>query len=155
MNITFFQLTTFCPGHSLLPYQQIPEPNMPHNVSFNTNGYPGPHSPFSPHHSGPPQSPLSLPSPGSSVSGHTGTVTPLPTLTRQLSIRAYRYSHPSHYPHQVALYPCIQVQSPLSLPSPGSVSGHTEQIHQGRGYTTYSQINNTARWKMCGPDASY
>ena len=25
----------FAPGHSLLPYQQIPEPNMPHNVSFN------------------------------------------------------------------------------------------------------------------------
>ena len=36
----------FAPGHSLLPYQQIPEPNMPHNVSFNQQGYPGPHSPY-------------------------------------------------------------------------------------------------------------
>jgi len=36
----------FAPGHSLLPFQQIPEPNMPHNVSFNQAGYPGPHSPY-------------------------------------------------------------------------------------------------------------
>jgi len=60
----------FAPGHSLLPYQQIPEPNMPHNVSFNQQGYPGPHSPYQ--HQGPtspysqaptsPHSP-SLPSP--------------------------------------------------------------------------------------------
>ena len=75
----------FAPGHSLLPYQQVPEPNMPHNVSFNTNGYPGPHSPTphlpfahqpsSPHsqmsgapspgsqHSYPPHSPISSHSP--------------------------------------------------------------------------------------------
>merc|ERR1711892_1041048 len=59
----------FAPGHSLLPYQQIPEPNMPHNVSFNTNGYPGPHSPYDPRA---PHSPLSsVPSPGSATSGHT------------------------------------------------------------------------------------
>jgi len=59
----------FAPGHSLLPYQQIPEPNMPHNVSFNTNGYPGPHSPYDPRG---PHSPLSsVPSPGSATSGHT------------------------------------------------------------------------------------
>jgi len=38
----------FAPGHSLLPYQQIPEPNMPHNISFNQQGYPGPSSPASP-----------------------------------------------------------------------------------------------------------
>jgi len=58
----------FAPGHSLLPYQQIPEPNMPHNVSFNTNGYPGPHSPYDPRA---PHSPLSsVPSPGSATSGH-------------------------------------------------------------------------------------
>jgi MAD (mothers against decapentaplegic) family protein 1 len=55
----------FAPGHSLLPYQQIPEPNMPHNVSFNQNGYPGPHSPYqqqahSPHS---PLSPSSMTSP--------------------------------------------------------------------------------------------
>ena len=55
----------FAPGHSLLPYQQIPEPNMPHNVSFNQNGYPGPHSPYGPQ--APPHSPISnVPSPGSS-----------------------------------------------------------------------------------------
>ena len=59
----------FAPGHSLLPYQQIPEPNMPHNVSFNTNGYPGPHSPYEPRG---PHSPLSsVPSPGSVTSGHS------------------------------------------------------------------------------------
>ena len=28
----------FAPGHSLLPYQQVPEPSMPHNVSFGQNG---------------------------------------------------------------------------------------------------------------------
>jgi hypothetical protein len=66
---------SYVSGHSLLPYQQIPEPNMPHNVSFNTNGYPGPHSPFSPHHAAP-QSPLSLPSPASSISGHPGEFQP-------------------------------------------------------------------------------
>lgn len=54
----------FAPGHSLLPYQQIPEPNMPHNVSFNQNGYPGPHSPYQ---QPPPHSPISVPSPGSSI----------------------------------------------------------------------------------------
>jgi len=60
----------FAPGHSLLPYQQIPEPNMPHNVSFNQNGYPGPHSPYQ---QPPPHSPISVPSPGgSTVSSHPG-----------------------------------------------------------------------------------
>jgi len=44
----------FAPGHSLLPYQQVPEPSMPHNVSFGQNGPLPP--PFS---SPPPQSPLS------------------------------------------------------------------------------------------------
>jgi len=59
----------FAPGHSLLPYQQIPEPNMPHNVSFNQNGYPGPHSPYNP---GAPHSPLSnVPSPASSYNPHS------------------------------------------------------------------------------------
>ena len=59
----------FAPGHSLLPYQQIPEPNMPHNVSFNQNGYPGPHSPYNP---ATPHSPLSnVPSPGSSYNPHS------------------------------------------------------------------------------------
>ena len=48
----------FAPGHSLLPYQQVPEPSMPHNVSFGQNGSfgsggcgspgPGPQSPVSP-----------------------------------------------------------------------------------------------------------
>jgi len=59
----------FAPGHSLLPYQQIPEPNMPHNVSFNQAGYPGPHSPYTPGggQPAPPTSPLSsVPSPASS-----------------------------------------------------------------------------------------
>ena len=49
-------------GHSLLPYQQIPEPNMPHNVSFNQQGYPGPHSPYQQQAPTSPHSP-SLPSP--------------------------------------------------------------------------------------------
>lgn len=41
---------------------------MPHNVSFNTNGYPGPHSPYNQQS---PHSPLSsVPSPGSATSGH-------------------------------------------------------------------------------------
>jgi len=40
----------FAPGHSLLPYQQVPEPAMPHNVSFGPVGGPGflPASPATP-----------------------------------------------------------------------------------------------------------
>lgn len=53
----------FAPGHSLLPYQQIPEPNMPHNVSFNQGGYPSPHSPYNTQ-PGPPHSPGSVASNG-------------------------------------------------------------------------------------------
>ena len=69
----------FAPGHSLLPYQQIPEPNMPHNVSFNQNGYPGPHSPYNPHSQGP-HSPMSnVPSPSSSYNPHSPTAhSPVP-----------------------------------------------------------------------------
>lgn len=29
----------FPPGHSLLPFQQLPEPNMPHNVSYSGTGF--------------------------------------------------------------------------------------------------------------------
>jgi len=47
----------FAPGHSLLPYQQVPEPSMPHNVSFGQNGPLPPPSFGSP--PPPPQSPLS------------------------------------------------------------------------------------------------
>lgn len=57
----------FAPGHSLLPYQQVPEPSMPHNVSFGQNGLP---PPFISTGSPTPLSPLSpmssVPSPGSS-----------------------------------------------------------------------------------------
>ena len=53
----------FAPGHSLLPYQQIPEPNMPHNVSFNQAGYPGPHSPYQGGQQGPHSPPLPSPPP--------------------------------------------------------------------------------------------
>lgn len=43
----------FVPSHSLLPFQQIPEPSMPHNVSFSQSGYPiSPHQPPSPSYSG-------------------------------------------------------------------------------------------------------
>lgn len=39
----------FAPGHSLLPFQQIAEPNMPHNVSFSSTGFNSGHlSPNSP-----------------------------------------------------------------------------------------------------------
>ena len=58
----------FAPGHSLLPYQQVPEPSMPHNVSFGQNGLPPP--PFINTGSPNPLSPLSplssVPSPASS-----------------------------------------------------------------------------------------
>ena len=57
----------FAPGHSLLPYQQVPEPSMPHNVSFGQNGMP---PPFINTGSPTPLSPLSpmssVPSPASS-----------------------------------------------------------------------------------------
>jgi len=57
----------FAPGHSLLPYQQVPEPSMPHNVSFGQNGpLPPPFiSPGSPGTS--PATPLSPVSPLSGV----------------------------------------------------------------------------------------
>ena len=29
----------FAPGHSLLPFQQLPEPAMPHNVSYSAHGF--------------------------------------------------------------------------------------------------------------------
>ncbi|XP_073989237.1 mothers against decapentaplegic homolog 1 isoform X2 [Rhodnius prolixus] len=46
----------FAPGHSLLPFQQLAEPSMPHNVSYSGSGF-----------SGGPSSPLSsVPSPASS-----------------------------------------------------------------------------------------
>lgn len=60
----------YAPGHSLLPFQQLPEPAMPHNVSYSagggfTNGGGGPSSHLSPG----PTSPLSsVPSPGSASS---------------------------------------------------------------------------------------
>ena len=39
----------YVPGHSLLPFQQLVEPNMPHNVSYSSNGFNSNHlSPNSP-----------------------------------------------------------------------------------------------------------
>ena len=75
----------FAPGHSLLPYQQIPEPNMPHNVSFNQNGYPGPHSPYSSGSSGlPPGGP-----PHSPMSGHSqGVPSPASRCVHQIFLEA-------------------------------------------------------------------
>lgn len=53
----------FVPGHSLLPFQQLVEPNMPHNMSFTANG-------FNSNHLGP-SSPLSsVSSPGSVTSNN-------------------------------------------------------------------------------------
>ncbi|XP_060528509.1 protein mothers against dpp-like [Cylas formicarius] len=50
----------FVPGHSLLPFQQFTEPNIPHNVNYCSNSFPN---------TGPPESPGSIvsngPPPGS------------------------------------------------------------------------------------------
>lgn len=61
----------FAPGHSMLPFQQIPEPAMPHNVSYSAQGFshstqmtPSLNSPSS-------QSIISVPSPTSSLSPST------------------------------------------------------------------------------------
>jgi mothers against decapentaplegic homolog 1 len=66
----------FAPGHSLLPFHQMNEPNMPHNVSYSTAGFNNSHmgpqsplssSPSSVHHGSSmgPQSPMSsVSSPG-------------------------------------------------------------------------------------------
>merc|ERR1719328_484212 len=51
----------FAPGHSLLPYQQVPEPAMPHNVSFGQNGLPPPFININ-------SSPLSTPAPATPLS---------------------------------------------------------------------------------------
>ena len=68
----------FAPGHSLLPYQQVPEPSMPHNVSFGQNG-PLP-APFintgSPGPGPAPLSPVSPLTPLSSVSSGPGPQSP-------------------------------------------------------------------------------
>lgn len=64
----------FAPGHSLLPFHQMNEPNMPHNVNYSNSGFnahmggggggPGSQSPMNSHIGGP-QSPLSnISSPG-------------------------------------------------------------------------------------------
>ncbi|CAG2054062.1 unnamed protein product [Timema podura] len=59
----------FAPGHSLLPFQQIPEPAMPHNVSYSSGGFTN-NSQGHSHLSGGPNSPMSsVPSPGSQHSG--------------------------------------------------------------------------------------
>ncbi|XP_046388057.1 protein mothers against dpp [Ischnura elegans] len=67
----------FPPGHSLLPFQQLPEPSMPHNVSYSPTGFsqsqPPPPTGSShgqqPQVGGGPNSPVSsVPSPGSTTS---------------------------------------------------------------------------------------
>jgi len=78
----------FAPGHSLLPYQQVPEPAMPHNVSFGQNGLP---PPFININSSPLSPISSVPSPGSvASSGHNpqspfslGPETPPPAYSPQ------------------------------------------------------------------------
>lgn len=51
----------FVPGHSLLPFQQLVEPNMPHNVSYSASG-------FNANHMSPGSPISSVPSPGSVAS---------------------------------------------------------------------------------------
>ncbi|XP_044731583.1 protein mothers against dpp [Chrysoperla carnea] len=53
----------FAPGHSMLPFQQIVEPNMPHNVSYSSTG-------FNSNHQLSPNSPISSVSSPSSVSSN-------------------------------------------------------------------------------------
>ncbi|CAH0390538.1 unnamed protein product [Bemisia tabaci] len=43
----------FAPGHSLLPYQQLSEPSMPHNVCYSAAGFSQPTSPVSSANSNP------------------------------------------------------------------------------------------------------
>ena len=70
----------FAPGHSLLPYQQVPEPSMPHNVSFGQNGpLPAPFINTGSPGPGPgpaPLSPVSPLTPLSSVSSGPGPQSP-------------------------------------------------------------------------------
>lgn len=61
----------FAPGHSLLPFQQVAEPNMPHNVSYSTTGFNSHLSPNSPLSSG-------VSSPGSVNSNPTSPYGSLP-----------------------------------------------------------------------------
>ena len=92
----------FAPGHSLLPFQQLPEPAMPHNVSYSAHGFanqnlnlPGPSSvktterpvanALSPLSSNmnptSPMSNVSSPAPNSPYSSLPGTVQNLNKLT--------------------------------------------------------------------------
>ena len=82
----------FAPGHSLLPYQQVPEPSMPHNVSFGQNGplpapfintgSPGP-SPLSPVSPLTPLSSVSTGPPGPQSPFSLGPETPPPAYSPQ------------------------------------------------------------------------
>jgi mothers against decapentaplegic homolog 1 len=63
----------YAPGHSLLPFHQMNEPNMPHNVSYSTAG-------FNNSHMGGPQSPLSS-SPSSVHHSSMGPQSPMSSVS--------------------------------------------------------------------------
>ncbi|XP_022190031.2 protein mothers against dpp isoform X2 [Nilaparvata lugens] len=74
----------FAPGHSLLPFQQLPEPAMPHNVSYSTSGgftgpTQGPPGPTSPLSSVP--SPTTISNPHSPFTANGLPETPPPTYS--------------------------------------------------------------------------
>jgi len=75
----------FAPGHSLLPFQQMSEPAMPHNVSYNSSGaFTGPASPMSSVGSAPSPASASPPSPYGS-NGLPGTPPPAYSPTEECS----------------------------------------------------------------------
>lgn len=106
----------FAPGHSLLPFQQVAEPAMPHNVSYSGTGFSGgpsspissvsspsaasPHSPYSPNGLTDDSATPSFTSSGAEESqpSPTGDAVPIPMDTTTLAeVAPVSYQEPPYW----------------------------------------------------------
>ncbi|XP_014279540.1 protein mothers against dpp [Halyomorpha halys] len=106
----------FAPGHSLLPFQQVAEPAMPHNVSYSGTGFsggpsspissvsspsaPSPHSPYSPNGLTDDSATPSFTSSGAeeSQSSPAGDTVPIPMDTTSMTeVAPVSYQEPPYW----------------------------------------------------------
>ncbi|CAH1408001.1 unnamed protein product [Nezara viridula] len=106
----------FAPGHSLLPFQQVAEPAMPHNVSYSGTGFsggpsspissvsspsaPSPHSPYSPNGLTDDSAAPSFTSSGAeeSQSSPAGDAVPIPMDTTSMTeVAPVSYQEPPYW----------------------------------------------------------
>lgn len=106
----------FAPGHSLLPFQQVAEPAMPHNVSYSGTGFsggpsspissvsspsaPSPHSPYSPNGLTDDSATPSFTSSGAeeSQSSPAGDAVPIPMDTTSMTeVAPVSYQEPPYW----------------------------------------------------------